>query len=240
MKKLEQYEEIDFPKCLPSVRAEANGLKLGSHHLSPSSLNNKLFYAAAATRIRSEVDLVLSHEGISTSDVGTPHPNRAHHSAHSEGSVSTDIPAGPLSNIDKSSNQSNGFQNPHQDDYYQSQSAVAQGPPQLIHMPPGPPIPLSDKTGHTRAKNVKKTLKRAPERRQKSAAATKRRKGEIDPNAPKKPSNAFFWFCQARRASLQEKFRGEGVTGQHDLTKALAKLWGETNTEEKKVRLYSC
>ena len=227
VKKLEQYEEIDFPKCLPSVKAEANGFKLGSHDLpSPSASNHKMFYAAAAARIRSEVDLALSHEGISTNDVGTLHPNRAH-CAHGEGGVGT---SGPLSNIDRSSSQS---QTPYQDNYLQSQSPVVQGPPRLIHA--ASPIAIADKAGPTRAKKFKKTLKRAPEKRQKSAAASKRRKGEIDPNAPKKPSNAFFWFCQARRAGLQEKFKGEGVTGQHDLTKALAKLWGETNTEDKKV-----
>ena len=63
----------------------------------------------------------------------------------------------------------------------------------------------------------------------------KRKKTDVDPNAPKKPSNAFFWFCQEKRAPLQEKFRGEGMSGQHDLTKALARLWSETAAEDKKV-----
>ena len=63
----------------------------------------------------------------------------------------------------------------------------------------------------------------------------KRKRPDADPNAPKKPSNAFFWFCQEKRAPLQEQFRGEGMSGQHDLTKALARLWSETASEEKKV-----
>lgn len=66
----------------------------------------------------------------------------------------------------------------------------------------------------------------------------RRKRPVADPNAPKKPSNAFFWFCQEKRAPLQEQFRGEGMSGQHDLTKALAKLWGETAAENKKVHSY--
>ena len=66
-------------------------------------------------------------------------------------------------------------------------------------------------------------------------ATVKKKKADADPNAPKKPSNAFFWFCQEKRASLQEQFRAEGMSGQHDLTKALAKHWSETNSEDKKV-----
>lgn len=68
-----------------------------------------------------------------------------------------------------------------------------------------------------------------------SRGSTKRRRGDIDPNAPKKPSNAFFWFCQDKRAALQEQVKVEGLGGQHDLTKALARLWSETKTEDKKV-----
>ena len=66
--------------------------------------------------------------------------------------------------------------------------------------------------------------------------SSRKRKPDADPNAPKKPSNAFFWFCQEMRSSLQEQCRVEGLSGQHDLTKALARLWSETKTEDKKVR----
>ena len=62
-----------------------------------------------------------------------------------------------------------------------------------------------------------------------------RKKKDGHSNAPKKPSNAFFWFCQEHRGSLQDQFRGEGVAGQHDLTKILAKLWSEATPEDKKV-----
>ena len=65
--------------------------------------------------------------------------------------------------------------------------------------------------------------------------SSKKRRGDVDPNAPKKPSNAFFWFCQDKRAALQEQVKVEGLGGQHDLTKALARLWSETTTEDKRV-----
>ena len=64
---------------------------------------------------------------------------------------------------------------------------------------------------------------------------TRKRKSDVDPLAPKKPSNAFFWFCQEYRPGLQEHFKGEGMSGQHDLTKILAKLWSETKMEDRKV-----
>ena len=70
---------------------------------------------------------------------------------------------------------------------------------------------------------------------------TRKRKSDVDPLAPKKPSNAFFWFCQEYRPGLQEHFKGEGMSGQHDLTKILAKLWSETKMEDRKVRqLQAC
>ena len=68
-------------------------------------------------------------------------------------------------------------------------------------------------------------------------SAASRRKKDADSGAPKKPSNAFFWFCQEQRGSLEDQFRGEGVAGQHSLTKILAQKWGETSTEDKKVTL---
>ena len=86
---------------------------------------------------------------------------------------------------------------------------------------------------------AKKAAKSSPNVRQKKESpggVSKRKKANVDPSAPKKPSNAFFWFCQEYRPGLQERFRGEGVAGQHDLTKILAKLWSETSQEDKKVR----
>lgn len=68
----------------------------------------------------------------------------------------------------------------------------------------------------------------------KGGGGGRKKRGDGNSNAPKKPSNAFFWFCQEHRGSLQDQFRGEGVAGQHDLTKILAKLWSEATAEDKK------
>ena len=62
-----------------------------------------------------------------------------------------------------------------------------------------------------------------------------RKKKDVDPNAPKKPSNSFFWFCQEHRPGLQSRFEGRGVAGQHELTKVLAKMWSEIKPDDKKV-----
>lgn len=81
----------------------------------------------------------------------------------------------------------------------------------------------------------KRATKTIPGEKQGGRRGSKRRKAGVDPNAPKKPSNAFFWFCQERKPSLQDQFKGRGVAGQHDLTKVLAKLWSEITPEDKKV-----
>ena len=56
---------------------------------------------------------------------------------------------------------------------------------------------------------------------------------ERDPNAPKKPSNAFFMFCQQQRTAIDQK---ESTVGHQELTKTLAKEWKNLVPEEKKVR----
>ena len=58
---------------------------------------------------------------------------------------------------------------------------------------------------------------------------------EKDPNAPKKPSNAFFWFCQDKRSEVQDMLAREGNAGHHDLAKVLSKMWGEATASDKKV-----
>ena len=80
-----------------------------------------------------------------------------------------------------------------------------------------------------------KTIKKSSKSRTKNSPASRRRKGDGDLSVPKKPSNAFFWFCQEQRSNFEERFRGEGVAGQHSLTKILAQKWAETSAEEKKV-----
>lgn len=204
------------------MRAEANGLIIPSPHPLSIPPPNAALMSAAAARIRAEVQSALSQE------CDTPQ-------AETNEAVCSELtsPRLPPHSVERPTAVVNG------NTTVVPQSMAIQGPPRLVPIP----SPILDKSplAPPKAKKIKKSFKALPERvlkpGLKGAAAAKRRKGDIDPNAPKKPSNAFFWFCQAKRAELQEQFKGEGTTGQHDLTKALAKLWGETNPEEKKVRV---
>lgn len=73
-----------------------------------------------------------------------------------------------------------------------------------------------------------------------SPSETKRRKTEKekDPNAPKKPANAFLMFCQQQRNSAVEEYNknhpGQEVNHQ-ELTKLMALRWKQLSTNEKKI-----
>ncbi|XP_067128108.1 uncharacterized protein [Centruroides vittatus] len=63
-----------------------------------------------------------------------------------------------------------------------------------------------------------------------------RQEKEKDPNAPKRPANPFFLFCQEQRSSVMEKYQQEQkeeITHQ-ELTKTLAKNWNNLLAEDKK------
>ena len=224
--KLEQYEEVDYPRCLPSVRAETNGLTILSPHPLHITPPHPLLMTAAAARIRAEVESALSHD----------HPSDQSNDINGTQLLYNESNSPKLTSTERSSS-TVARSNPS---VVTPQTTVIQGPPSLIPVPSPVIVPDRSRAGPPKTKRMKRAPKRAPDKPLKSglkgAAAAKRRKGDIDPNAPKKPSNAFFWFCQANRAELQEQFKeGEVATGQHDLTKALARLWGETNTDDKKV-----
>jgi hypothetical protein len=72
----------------------------------------------------------------------------------------------------------------------------------------------------------------------KSADLTKkgRRRGhhKLDPDAPKKPANAFFMFCQQQRNSMHDDQKDPTV-GHHELTKHLAKEWNTLGADGQKV-----
>ena len=57
---------------------------------------------------------------------------------------------------------------------------------------------------------------------------------EKDPNAPKRPANAFFMYCQQQRTVMQEDQKDPNM-GHHELTKCLAKEWNNLEEDEKKV-----
>ena len=60
-----------------------------------------------------------------------------------------------------------------------------------------------------------------------------------DPNAPKKPANAFFMFCQQQRNVMQDDQKDPNI-GHHELTKSLAKEWNNLATTDKKACIAEC
>lgn len=90
----------------------------------------------------------------------------------------------------------------------------------------------------TTSKNVAKSKSKSTgETSTKKSSKTEKQSKERDPNAPKKPANAFFWFCQEKRSEVQDKLAREGNVGHHDLTKVLSKMWGDLSNSDKKVSL---
>ncbi|PSN31290.1 hypothetical protein C0J52_24908 [Blattella germanica] len=79
-----------------------------------------------------------------------------------------------------------------------------------------------------------------------SGSANKRKSGknsekaERDPNAPKRPANPFFQFCQEQRPIVMERLgleqkSGEAETSKQELTRQLASKWNTLPPEDKKV-----
>ncbi|GFO37930.1 Tcf3 fusion partner-like protein [Plakobranchus ocellatus] len=60
---------------------------------------------------------------------------------------------------------------------------------------------------------------------------------EKDPNAPKKPANAFLMFCTTQRTTVQEEYFKEHKEeiAHHELTKSLAHQWNALVPEEKRI-----
>jgi non-histone protein 10 len=66
-------------------------------------------------------------------------------------------------------------------------------------------------------------------------------KAERDPNAPKRPANPFFQFCQEQRPIVMERLgmeqkSGEAEPSKQELTRQLASKWNTLPPEGKKVR----
>lgn len=77
----------------------------------------------------------------------------------------------------------------------------------------------------------------------KKTAKRKTAKSEKDPNAPKRPSNPFFQFCQEQRQILMEQLNAELKPGEAELTKQeltrqLAIKWKSLSGSDKKVYIY--
>lgn len=61
-------------------------------------------------------------------------------------------------------------------------------------------------------------------------------KPEKDPNAPKKPCNAFFQFCQEQRPLVVAETSSEmGEPSKQEVTRQLASRWRALSTEDKRV-----
>lgn len=62
-------------------------------------------------------------------------------------------------------------------------------------------------------------------------------KPERDPNAPKKPCNAFFQFCQEQRPLVVAEANSElgSEPSKQEVTRQLATRWKALNNEEKRV-----
>lgn len=68
-------------------------------------------------------------------------------------------------------------------------------------------------------------------------------KGEKDPNAPKRPANPFFQFCQEQRQILMEQLNaelkpGEAEPSKQELTRQLAVKWKSLSGQDKQVYKY--
>jgi hypothetical protein len=214
IKRLEQFEVLDdIPKSKFSLTPDL------------PALNDDKALLIAAVRIRAELNAELARlKAQDQEEIKLPGTsNNAHYTSYRGMS--------PSNSATSSSVPPHGVATP-----LQSPVASVVAPPSSL-VPATVPT-LTSTSKNARIKKTKATTKvhlQAPEKSK--VSSLKRKKPDADPNAPKKPSNAFFWFCQEKRAALQEKFRGEGMSGQHDLTKALAKLWSETAAEDKKVGL---
>ncbi|XP_076248312.1 uncharacterized protein LOC143188125 [Calliopsis andreniformis] len=82
-------------------------------------------------------------------------------------------------------------------------------------------------------KGTKSTAHNSKEERTKKG--TKRKGAKTDPNAPKRPANPFFQFCQEQRPRVMERLAGEPEPSKQELTRQLATTWKSLSSEDKKV-----
>jgi non-histone protein 10 len=75
------------------------------------------------------------------------------------------------------------------------------------------------------------------------APAPKKKKQPVDPNAPKRPANAFMLFCQLQREQVMKERQLRRESGIQDeetgnLTKELAARWKSLEKEEKESNFF--
>lgn len=208
MKRLEQFEVVEFPKS-----------RLGNNGRSPDNLTElDCTLPFTAARVRGELEASISAASTSSSTDKTQYTKAP---PPLLGPFPDDTPSG----------------------IHTTTMASVRPPSTTVIMAPvtaTAPVSTTRTTPQSQSGTGQGQVGKGKKVTKKDGGAThksysKKRRGDVDPNAPKKPSNAFFWFCQDKRAALQEQVKVEGLGGQHDLTKALARLWSETKTEDKKV-----
>lgn len=67
---------------------------------------------------------------------------------------------------------------------------------------------------------------------------SKRKSVKTDPNAPKRPANPFFQFCQEQRPRVMERLAGEPEPSKQELTRQLATTWKSLSSDDKKVFIH--
>jgi hypothetical protein len=236
MKRLEQFEVVEFPKTRQSSRISLQRRRSPEDDLS--ELDHTLPFTA--TRVRAELEAIKAAAAASSSSLSTVNSMSPDVRAPP---LSVSAPPPPLLGPFPYESQGGGQPSAVTTSLHHPSTSVTLVPAVSaipVAMTTASAAPLSSISGNVGPTQVggrgKKWTKKDGSTVHKGSS--KKRRGDVDPNAPKKPSNAFFWFCQDKRAALQEQVKLEGLGGQHDLTKALARLWSETKTEDKKVCLH--
>lgn len=116
-------------------------------------------------------------------------------------------------------------------DQFRTVGVEVETKPEVIVRPPragGKAQTVSKQTDKQNATGAKKP---GPKRKSKAD------KPERDPNAPKKPCNAFFQFCQEQRPLVVAEANSElgSEPSKQEVTRQLASRWRSLNNEEKRV-----
>lgn len=99
---------------------------------------------------------------------------------------------------------------------------------------------LLDGSPQVGSSNSSKTPSNSTEKTPGSKGKGMKRRGEKaekDPNAPKRPANPFFQFCQEQRSKVLDKMTstGQSEPTKQELTKQLANTWNTLSNDDKKV-----
>uniref|UniRef100_A0A1B0GLZ0 HMG box domain-containing protein n=1 Tax=Phlebotomus papatasi TaxID=29031 RepID=A0A1B0GLZ0_PHLPP len=131
-----------------------------------------------------------------------------------------------------------------------------------LEPPPPPLFPQSDEMGSVkkRRKSVKKSTGKGVKVKEETSGTLPtiqhgqipgfsgksesgkgvRKRMEKDPNAPKKPANAFFQYCQEQRSIVldeiaSERQPGEPEPSKQELTRQLAQRWRQMGNDDKQI-----